>query len=125
MRHLTHMLLFISLVTIAACSQPAARISADHEQAQSFAETPMAVQLIIKFRDHGAGPLRDDLVQELSRDAGAVLIYVRPMSGGAHVLRLQRSSDASQLSEVIRRLGKRADVEYVEEDRIMHHQQRQ
>ena len=84
----------------------------------------MAVQLIIKFRDSGNGPFRDDLVQELSRDAGAALIYVRPMSGGAHVFRLQKSSDADRLQEVIRRLGKRADVEYVEEDRIMRHQMR-
>jgi hypothetical protein len=61
-------------------------------------------------------------VQELSRDAQTQIIYLRPMSGGAHVFRVMDISDNAQLTTVIQRLSKRPEILYVEQDRIMQHQ---
>ena len=80
-----------------------------------------AAQIIIKFRDPGLDPSQSHFLEEIGRRAGAALIYVRPMSGGAHVLRPQDPVDAAELDRIIGQLGKRTDVEYVEPDRPMKH----
>jgi hypothetical protein len=82
------------------------------------------MQLIIKFRNNIADPSTIAFVQELSRDAQATLFYIRPMSGGAHVFRVENISTASQLAEVIQRLAKKPEIIYVEQDSIMQHQQK-
>jgi hypothetical protein len=78
-------------------------------------------QIIIKFRDPRLDPSQSHLLDEISRDAGAALVHVRPMSGGAHVLRPENPVDSAELDRIIGRLGKRPDVEYVEPDRVMRH----
>jgi hypothetical protein len=82
-------------------------------------------QLIIKFRNDGFDPSPAVFVQELSRDTQVQIIYLRPMSGGAHVFRVMDISDNTQLEAVIRRLSQRPDILYIEHDRIMQHQQGQ
>lgn len=79
-------------------------------------------QIIIKFRDNTLDPSRPDFIEKLSHDARAKLVYVRPMSGGAHVFRVGDSAESEQLNEVIQRLSKRPDILYVEHDAIMRHQ---
>jgi hypothetical protein len=79
-------------------------------------------QLIIKFRDPNFDPAQDDYLQELSRDTQTQLIYLRPMSGGAHVFRVMDTSDNAQLITVIQRLCKRPEILYVEQDKMMRHQ---
>jgi hypothetical protein len=78
-------------------------------------------RLIIKFRDPAADPASAVVLNGLSRDAGLSLAYLRPLSGGAHVLRVLGETDRQVLIEGVRRLGLRRDVEYVEFDRIMRH----
>ena len=80
-----------------------------------------AAQIIMKFRDPGLDPSQPHFLDEISRDAGAALVHVRPMSGGAHVLRPANPVDGAELNRIIGRLGKRQDVEYVEPDRPMQH----
>jgi hypothetical protein len=80
-----------------------------------------AQQIIIKFRDPDLDPSRSHFLTEISRDAGAALVHVRPMSGGAHVLRPENPVDRAELDRIIERLAKRKDVEYAEPDRIMRH----
>jgi hypothetical protein len=82
-------------------------------------------QLIIKFRNVNFDPSQGDYLQILSRDIGATLVYLRPMSGGAHVFRVMDITGNEQLTAVIRRLAERADILYVEQDSIMLHQQMQ
>jgi hypothetical protein len=79
-------------------------------------------QLIIKFRNDGFDPSPAVFVQELSRHAHAELAYLRPLTGGAHVFRVENISDTARLAEIIQRLAQRADILYVEPDRIMQHQ---
>ena len=80
-----------------------------------------AAQIIMKFRDPGLDPSQPHFLDEISRDAGAALVHVRPMSGGAHVLRPENPVDRAELDRIIERLGKRKDVEYAEPDRVMRH----
>ena len=80
-----------------------------------------AAQIIIKFRDPRLDPSQSHFLGEISGDAGAALVHVRPMSGGAHVLRPKKPVDGVELDRIVARLGKRQDVEYVEPDRPMRH----
>ena len=108
------LLVFVACAVLSACIQHL-----------TYADTGAAPggtgQIIIKFRDAGVDPSGPHFLSELSRDAGATLVYVRPMSGGAHVLRQGNPSDGAELDRIIERLGKRRDVEYVEPDRRMRH----
>ena len=80
-----------------------------------------AQQIIIKFRDPRLDPSQPHFLTEISRDAGAALVHVRAMSGGAYVLRPENPVDRAEFDRIIERLGKRKDVEYVEPDRVMRH----
>ena len=104
-----------------ACTQIPVQGGADVTPPESSMGLLRATQIIIKFRDPALVPSQSHFMKEISRDAGAALIYVRPMSGGAHVLRLENPADSPELSRIIERLGKRPDVEYVEPDRPMQH----
>lgn len=81
-------------------------------------------QVIVKFKDPAVNPAKHGYLQELSREIGATLVYVRPMSGRAHVLRIESSGNAESLHRVVEGLSKRSDVEYAEPDRLLHPMQR-
>ncbi|HVO67201.1 MAG TPA: hypothetical protein VMT12_12010 [Syntrophales bacterium] len=106
-----------------SCGAALDHTAADNVKTKPAKQLLKSAQLIIKFRDHTLDPSRNDFVQGLSRDAKATLVYVRPMSGGAHVFRVENISDAAQIAEVIKRLSGRQDVLYVEQDTIMYRQQ--
>lgn len=81
----------------------------------------MSERFIIKFRDAKSDPARVEFMRGLSRDAGATLVYVRPLSGDAHVMRVERLLNAPDVAAVIERLSKRPDVEYAEPDVKLRH----
>lgn len=78
-------------------------------------------RLIVKLRDpstrdasDAARPLPQETVRELSRIARVPLYYERPVSGGAHALRLfQKMPDAS-VTDIARRLSGDLSVTYAE-----------
>ncbi len=82
-------------------------------------------RIIIRFRDPQPDLTREMLLHSLSQDAGLFLVYIRPMSGGAHVLQARDRSDRpvspEALTAAVRRLAVRPDVEYVELDQRMRH----
>jgi hypothetical protein len=84
----------------------------------SVAGDGYTAQIIVKFSDATMNPSENIFVDQLSHDAGARLIYVRPMSGAAHVFEVRGLHDAAELQEVLRRLAKRSGVVYAEEDRV-------
>ncbi len=120
------LLIFLTGVTgvLSACAQRPAQGGADVTPPESSIAQLRTAQIIIKFRDPGLDPSQSHFLDEISRDAGAVLVHVRPMSGGAHVLRPEKPVDDAELDRIIGRLGKRQDVEYVEPDRPMRHMRR-
>ena len=79
------------------------------------------IQLIIKWRDPDFDPSRPEYLKQLERDTGVVFQYVRPMSGGAHVLRAVGATEDSQRERLLDGLGKRPEVEYAEIDLRMRH----
>lgn len=112
----------LGLIFIASCSTTSTSIAGDNNKPQPPAARQKMAQLIIKFRQADFDSSRIAYVQELSRDAQTQIIYLRPMSGGAHVFRIMDISDNAQLTAVIQRLSKRPEILYVEQDRIMQHQ---
>jgi serine protease len=81
-------------------------------------------QIMIRFRSrskgaallagHGASAL-----DELSQAAGEDLVYVRPMSGGAHVLALAERRPATAVAATSARLAELPEVEYATPARVM------
>jgi len=111
LRVLRFVLSALSAAFLAACVASA--------QAPDSAARP--AQLIVKFRAP-VEPEHPAFIDDLSRDAGAPLQYVRPMSGGAHVFTLKEPVRPEALAEILERLAGRQDVEYAVENRMMRHQ---
>lgn len=83
---------------------------------------PMKARIIVKFTGVSTDPSKSAFVKKLSQSAGASLVYLRPISTGAHVFSVEGLSTPEQLADVIKRLEQRSDVLYVEQDRILRHQ---
>lgn len=79
------------------------------------------IQVIVKFKDRSKDPSQQAYLQELAKAIGATFVYVRPMSGDAHVLRVESDLDATRFGEILKRLAKRPEVEYAEADRRIYH----
>ncbi len=110
------------LIFLIGCTTAANQAAENNIGQQPLPSKLQMQQLIIKFRDPNFDPAQDDYLQELSRDTQTQLIYLRPMSGGAHVFRVMDTSDNAQLITVIQRLCKRPEILYVEQDKMMRHQ---
>ena len=76
-------------------------------------------QIIVKFRDPTLDPAQPGYLKKLVRDTGVTLVYVRPMSGGAHVLRVEGAVNTDHFLRILDGLAKRPGVEYAEADRLM------
>ena len=113
----------LGLIFIVSCVATSNSTAGGNIQPQPQAAKLKIAQLIIKFRNADFDPSQGDYLQKLSRDIKATLVYLRPMSGGAHVFSLGNVSDTAQLATIIQQLSKRPDILYVEQDRIMKHQQ--
>ena len=116
------LLLLIGVVAVLpACAQLSAQGGTEANSPQSSTGSLRPAQIIVKFGDPRLDPSHSHILDEIGRDAGAALVYVRTMSGGAHVLRPANPVDGAELERIIGRLAKRQDVEYVELDRPMQH----
>ena len=82
--------------------------------------TPTSERIIIKFAPSVSDPSAPIFVNQLAQDAGVALVYVRAMSGGAHVFELQNIRSPGMLDEAIKKLSKNAEIIYAEPDRKMH-----
>ena len=81
---------------------------------------PTSERIIIKFAPSVSDPSAQIFVNQLARDARVALVYVRAMSGGAHVFELQNIRSPAMLDDAIKNLSKNAEIIYVEPDRKMH-----
>lgn len=81
-------------------------------------------RLIVKLRTQAAGAQQTLMsaaqVRALSTVAGVPLSGLRPMSGGAHVLKLPSRMAVAAATAIAQRLGADPNVLYAEPDRIMH-----
>jgi hypothetical protein len=116
------LILLLSMVLIISCSAAANSVGGVNIKPKPSIQKMIPTQIIIKFKNNVLDPSRDEFVQEISYTAKVNLYYLRPMSGGAHVFRVNDNINAAQIRDIIERLSKRSDVLYVEPDGIMMHQ---
>lgn len=96
--------------------KPAAAGARVHLPAADAAPTD---QIIITWTRTGSAQLAAEstsLMQRLSERAGLEVAYFRPMSGGAHVLKLPRALNSADLSAVLKALAQDPSVAAVEPD---------
>ena len=74
-------------------------------------------QIIVKFKDANTEPASASLLKSLGQTTKLKVRHVRPMSGGAQIYVLSGSGDEAQLTQVIKQISARPDVEYAELDR--------
>jgi hypothetical protein len=74
-------------------------------------------QVIVKFKDATIEPANPDLLKSLVQTAKLKVRHVRPMSGGAQIYVLSGAADDTLLTQAIKQISARPDVEYAELDR--------
>ena len=111
----------MTLLALSGCAGIGMPAAAESVQYADSPRIRQMTQVIIKFRDPALDPSRQEYLRELAHDTGVKLVYVRPMSGGAHVLRIEGVVDAEQFQRVVNGLATRPEVEYAEPDRLLHH----
>ena len=111
----------MALLALSGCASIGLPAAAESVQYADPPRIKQMTQVIIKFRDPALDPSRQDYLRKLAHDTGVKLAYVRPMSGGAHVLRIEGAVDAEQYQRVVSGLATRPEVEYAEPDRLLHH----
>lgn len=62
---------------------------------------PVTDRIIVKFRDPPLDPARGDYLVALSGNLGVALVYVRPTSGGAHVLCVPDGTRSSDVGRIV------------------------
>ena len=107
-----------SLAVFSGCAN--VPVVAEPTQHAAPAPSKLWTQVIVKFSDPALDPTRPEYLKDLARNTGAVLVYIRPMSGGAHVLQVEGVVDAGHFQRIVDELSKRPGVEYAEADRRMH-----
>lgn len=105
---------FMALTTLSGCAG-ISRLAAA-EPVDASRSNPMP-QVIVKLNNPNLHPGEQEYLNGLARDIGANFVYVRSMSGGAHVLRIKDTVDAAQFRSIVKQLAKRPEVEYAEADR--------
>lgn len=109
-------LLFVSLLAMAFAMPQKAQADSPQEE--------MVTRLIIKPRQQrGMGLMHSLQIQDatsLSKVAIMPLTVVRPMSGGAHVVKLDKAVSLSAARVIAARLMRDPSVELAEPDRVMH-----
>ena len=76
-----------------------------------------AAQIIVKFREANTAPATPALLKSLGDSAKMKVRHVRPMSGGAQIYILTGTVDDPALTEAMKQISARPDVEYAEMDR--------
>ncbi len=102
------------IVLVVLALSGCARVAASEPSA---APPVTSAQIIVAFRDPAFDPSRGGYLQKVSAETGVSLSYLRPMSGGAHVLQVAGGQDAKALGALLGKLAARAEVLYAEEDR--------
>lgn len=114
-------ILLTCLALAAGCAATAGPATADRRAELPDRKESSRNRLIIKFKNRSVDPMQPGFVEGLSRDAGAAISYLHPMSGDAHVFSVDGTGAGFSINTIIRRISGRADVEYVEQDSIMKH----
>ena len=111
----------LALLVLTGCASTGMPAVAEPARATDTPRLKQISQVIVKFRDPALDPTRQGFLRTLVKDTGVKLVYVRPMSGGAHVLRIEGAVDLAQFQHIVNELATRAEIEYAEPDRLLQH----
>jgi len=109
----------VAFVALSGCASADTPAAGAPTQRAAPSTSQQQTQVIVKFNDPTLDPARQDYLKELARGTGVTLVYIRPMSGGAHVLKVEGAVDAGHFQRIVDGLAKRPGVEYAESDRRM------
>jgi hypothetical protein len=85
-------------------------------------ETRMLRMILVPSPHSGLDPASSEGLDRLSMLAGTRLVYLRPMSGGGHVLVTAEPVPLSRIEVILQRLAADPAIAYAEEDRRVTHQ---
>ena len=80
---------------------------------------PPVDRLIVALRDQKPNAM-SNYISHLSKIAGITLTIIRPMSGGAYVLKLPRAMNSAEITEIVKKLRADPNVEYADPDYIFY-----
>jgi len=81
-----------------------------------------SMRLMIKFAEPSTRSAVIKKLQTISEETAIKLVYVREMSGGAYVIKAQHHLSSSQFIRQMDKIRGRDDIEYIEVDRLLYHQ---
>ena len=117
---LSHASSLMTLVALLGCTGMGLPAAAETARSADTSSARQMNLVIIKFRDPATDPSQPRYLSELSRAMGVTMVYVRPMSGGAHVLRVDGASGPEHFQRIVQALAQRPEVQYAEPDRHMY-----
>ena len=91
--------------------------AADRAPPAASAEHALSAQIIVRFRGV-PDPTSAAYLTELSKTLGTTIAYVRPTSGGGHLLRVS-AANPDVAADLARRLEARPDVVYAQPDALV------
>ena len=117
-------LLVLCTILMMACT-PKAHTATDKDTTSTTkASIAMVQQIIVKPKGtqvvDGEGNLLPRFMDQLAQGIDMQLSYVRPMSGGAHVIRFVSPIKVQQAQQIFNYWLQQDLVEYAEPDGIMH-----
>ena len=118
---LLNKIMTLALLVLTGCASTGMPAVAEPARVSDTPRIKQIPQVIVKFRDPALDPTRQGFLRTLVKDTGVKLVYVRPMSGGAHVLRIEGAVDLAQYQHIVNELATRSDIEYAEPDRLLQH----
>jgi len=112
-------ILALAALTLVGCGRQDGTVGTE---TGAMGPLPESHRIIVKLRDPARNPASPEILHELSQQAGLSFIYLRPLSGGAHLLAIEGAPDTGAMAKALDRLGALPIVEYVEPDQLMRHQ---
>lgn len=92
-------------------------------QGRPGAEEPRVLRIIlVPAPQSGLDPASESGLARLSQAAGMPLVYLRAMTGGAHLLATAEGVSSSAAGEMLRRLAADPAIAQIEEDQRVTHQ---
>jgi len=120
-------LLLVGGALLTACAHPTSQSDSEQQGMSppiSEAAGPggeisqQGTQTILKLRDSTIDPRSRQTIERLSAAAKSTIVYVRPMSGDAHVVRI-RPIPPTTYEDALQGIRESGLVDYVERDAIM------
>lgn len=107
-------------LNLAGCLASSPEVVTTHPDTATTTAQQFILKPVVANVNGVNGELTASYLESLSQSANAKLVYLRPMFGGAHVLRFEQPLVESTAMSVFSTWKQRGLVEYAEVDGIVH-----